>query len=252
MATTNRQRYHAFLLVSASAVVAAAILTRPTDADSPRVTWRVGDNTTLAPFAEIDPGKPVRVAVELPEALHLYVTRFDLDQGCIALWPSETLVTDARPGPTTRLTLPGEHDGISLAWPTGENPGPVAFVLIASRKPLPDLAAALARCRQMGNAAFPKRSLLDPYAPKAGMEAAPPRSELPHPLLREAFALTDVHNSGPMTPAKSADGVWLKALRLIRRGDPPTPDSRSVEERLQERIGELLEGTPAQILPKPR
>jgi hypothetical protein len=239
----NDRKTFRWLRLEALALVAiAATATFWPRPDLPDVRWTGGTaGTDLEPMSTLPAEFPLRVELDLPRPMHLYLASHDMVRGTIALFPSTMLrsTVPANPLPGGPVRLPGDHDGADLSWHAGDGVGPTSFILIASERPLPDLLAVLRRCRQMGNAAFPKRPLLGTYAPEGGMAATPPTLEVPHPLLREALDLLDPLHDGPMLPLPDRDGVFAKVLRVQTEPRTPAADEDARRSRVQERLAPL-------------
>ncbi len=211
--------------------------------DLPRATWRDGAGDPMSAYSHVDPSAAFTLQLELPRPMHVYVASHDLVRGTLAMRPSATLRGDAAPNPLPagRHDLPGVHLDRALQWPVGDGVGMNTVVLIASEEPLPELVAALARCRQLGNAAFPDRPLLGTYAPATGMESTPPRSRPAHPLLEACSALIAERADSDLLPVPDAPGVYASVLRLhtdLARGG----DVEAARRELAEQIGPMLEG----------
>ena len=179
-------------LLVLSALAATWLLSR-SDAP-PAVHWQFGETRSAAePFSSFPPGFPLRLAVDLPRPMYVYVASHDMLRGNIALWPSAALKSELEAEPIAAGShfLPGSFKGQDVQWHVGDGVGATTFLVIVSEQPLPDLAAAMTHFRQMGNAAFPDRSTCTTYAPPGGMKDVPARSQIAHPLLQRCASDTD-------------------------------------------------------------
>jgi hypothetical protein len=209
---------------------------------APRVSWQFGDTRTAQePFAELPADFPVRLTVELDSPRHVYVASWDMLRGNIALWPSTRLKSVLTTNPLAAGThaLPGRYEQQDIVWHVGDGVGVTTFFVIASKQPLPDLASAMQRFRQMGNAAFPGRHQCATYAPNEGMAAVPPRNAIAHELLKLCSEQAGLEHDGEMVAVPGRPGVWMKAMRVVT---PLPEEPLSVEEarkELQGRLGPL-------------
>lgn len=213
-------------------------------ASSPVVKWEIGDGATnVEPYAAVDAETPIRLDLELPSPAHVYLVSHDLIHGCSALFPSEYLHSDvpANPLPAGRHLLPGQGADLELSWQSGDATSPYSCMLIVSSEEIPGMPEALARFRQIGNAAFPKKKLLGGYAPKAGMDQVPPANELLHAAIKAAYRLVDAHNDGPMILWTGHPGVFLKVLRLQNHGHNLKP-ATDLREQLNTELAKKLQG----------
>lgn len=236
---TTRRRVR--LLTLALAGLAAGYAAFAPD-DGPSVRWLGGDSAgAIEPMATLPAAYPLALELELPRPMYVYVASHDLVRGTIAMFPSTMLRSDlpANPLPAGRHTLPGTLDGADLRWHAGDGVGATSLMIIASPTPRPDLATVLERCRQMGNAAFRARPLLDTYAPADGMAATPPRHEVPHPLLRAAHGLLDPLHDGPLVELPGHDGVLAKVLRVETAPRTPATAEDAARDAVRARLAPL-------------
>ncbi|MHC4078667.1 MAG: hypothetical protein ACYST0_09550, partial [Planctomycetota bacterium] len=139
--------------------------------------------------------------------------------GCRALFPSDYLATDVQnPLPVGSHRLPGRLDSKDLEWhvPNNKNEA-VSYILVVSRKPLPDLHQRMQTLFQIGNTAFPDRSF-GSYLPKGGKAVLPERHMIPHPLLKQAAYDHDAALDGPMVEMKHQRGVFIKVMHVVAKG----------------------------------
>lgn len=214
---------------------------------APTVRWLADDEPT-APLAELRAGARIRCTIDAGQALWIYAVAWNPSSGCLALIPSETLRTETptSPAPVGRHDLPGLHLDATLSWVVPDAGGPTSFVLVASRGRLPTLEAELRRLRQVGNAAFPHRAELGTYAPKAGIDAVPPRYAPPPGVLGEALRSQQLEHDGTMVRLR--DDVWFSVLRShVALGEPT---SESIEQQVRELERELAPALTAPGSPK--
>lgn len=207
----------ACLAVLGAAVTAGTIAFRHDN--TPRATWRFGtDQDTVGPFDSVTVSAPVTLEVSLPFKAWIYLVCFNLAQGCRALFPSDYLATDlGNPLPPGTHRLPGQLDGRELQWPVPDRKGEaVSYILVASRKPLPDLHRRMRTFFQIGNTAFSDRSF-GSYLPKGGRTVLPERHGILHPILKQAAYDPDAADDGPMLELKDRPGVFIKAMHVIAR-----------------------------------
>ncbi len=224
------------------------------DGAYPQALWQVGaDRASSEIYQQVEAETPIRLALDLPFPGHVYLVSHDLIYGCSALFPSEYLRSDLTANPLTagRHVLPGlstADSNLELSWQSGDASSPYSIMLVVSEHAIPELDAALRKPRQMGNAAFPKKTLLGGYAPKAGMEQIPAKSDFLHPAIEAAYRLGDPSNDGPLVPWEGHPGIYLKVMRLENLGRNLEPGA-DLREQLNERLSEELEGLVE--LPKP-
>ncbi len=204
---------------------------------SPIVTWTVeGHATPPTMFSVVPAETPLHMQLQLRRPAHVYVASFDPLRGTIAMFPNSYLRSElpANPLPAGDYTPPGNQGALGLRWHSGDAPGPMSILVVASEQALPKLEAIWSDFRQMGNAAFPGRVKLGTYAPEGGMEQVPSRSEVHTAVLQAALALDDPEANGPMRPWNDHEGVWLKVLRLS--GKVPTeiaPVKQQVSDKMR-------------------
>jgi hypothetical protein len=251
-------RSHAASWTTAAALVAAGWAVWPsTSTPAPIASWQVAGKAAFEPFEAVPPHTGIGLELDLPETSFVYAVRHDRVGGWVALMPSTSLnseLPDSQPQfPAGSLTLPGRQSDRELRWSTGESVGRIAFLVIVSARRLTDVETALARCEQMGNAAFPQRTLLDPYAPRTGMDRVPARNATLHPLFDEAAAAMGAANGSPLRPAAKRPDVFVGCLCVQHALSEQTIGTRTgreavqkLQEQLQDRINELKSGaTPA-------
>ena len=206
----------------------------------PTALWTVSGNEVDA-LAEVGIETPLNCSVTIPRPSWVYAMQFDPTHGPLALFPSQQLRSDLQTNPQRNgsIELPGKHVDQTLSWHSGDAHGPVSYILVVSDSPLKELEAAMPNWRQVGNGAFPSRALLGTYAPRAGMEAVPPRSELPTEILREAHALQRLEHDGPMTELRP--GIHVSVLRLQVRAELPATED-AVRTQVEKKFGDLMQG----------
>lgn len=240
MEAKSRRPRRAVLVVEAAVLATlAAIWISGRTPPAPSVRWQFGETRTAQePFAELPADHPVRLQVEIDEPLHVYVASWDMLRGNVALWPSTRLKSMASVDPLAAGTheLPGRWEQQDIVWHVGDGVGVTTFLVIASRRPLDDLAAAMLRFRQMGNAAFPDRRECATYAPDAGMDVVPPLHAIAHDLLKLCAEQAGIDHDGPMVPVPDRDGVWMKAMRVVT----PLPEEPMTAEQAQQELAERL------------
>jgi hypothetical protein len=247
-----------FTAIAAASLATLTVLVFRAPSHAPRATWVVDGRSETEQFARVQADTPVSLQLELQHPAFVYAVRHDTIGGWIALHPSSTLRSDtARTDafPRGRHALPGAAVGdrtepLALAWPTGQTVGAVSFFVVVSDRRLEDLEQALARCEQMGNAAFPNRSLLAPYAPETGLENTPDPATPPHRLFAEAMRFGTWASTHRLEPSASTPGVFVGAFRLQHAIDPEalSMEPNELEARIRERIEELLADTPTEVL----
>lgn len=226
--TVSRRRSTATVFLAVASSVSLTVLlfgtALPALLPAPEVAWRVGDDLrTVEQFAEIATGTPLRLEVELPFPAHVYVASWSRLQGTIALFPSQRLDTElANPLPAGRHALPGpvrgNRDGRAPTWPVHDVVGPITYFVVASREPLPDLEAALAAVRQMGQMGRPGTGFADDslylFAPAGGMKGMPANDQPAADVLRSLVArsLDDMHTDGRMRPVRPGSDAWGRAF----------------------------------------
>lgn len=211
---------------------------------APQVRWQVDQAfASNDPYQAVGAETPIRLELNLPSPAYVYLVSHDLVYGCSAMFPSEYLHSDipANPIPAGKHLLPGSGTELELSWQSGDATSPFSCMLIVSEQEVPGLRAALGRFRQMGNAAFPRKSLLGGYAPKAGMEQVPAANELLHDAIKASYRLVDANNDGPMIPWKGHPGVFLKVLRLQNNGRILEPGA-DLREQINANLSQKLEG----------
>ncbi|MGE0143907.1 MAG: hypothetical protein AB7I19_09070 [Planctomycetota bacterium] len=210
--------------------------------NTPELRWQFGEvGETRDVFAELPPGFPLRLEIDLPEPMHVYVASHDAMRGNIAMWPSAQLQTEApsNPVPAGRQRLPGSFKGQEVQWHVGDGVGVTTFFVIASRQPIADLNRAMASFRQLGNAAFPDRRMCSTYAPKGGMDSVPPPGKPGHDLLAWcADQAADLHD-GAMKPIAGRPGAFFKTMRVITPLPDAPLDLDSAQKALADRFGPL-------------
>jgi hypothetical protein len=180
--------------------------------DAPQATWRFGpERQTVAPFDEVPMLDPVTLEVTVPFKAWVYTVSFSLAGGCRALFPSDYLATDVQnPLPVGSHRLPGRLDSKDLEWhvPNNKNEA-VSYILVVSRKPLPDLHQRMQTLFQIGNTAFPDRSF-GSYLPKG--PAAQRLARTSHQVRRETAQV-------PVNARKATEGPGGRLVDLLRRAD---------------------------------
>lgn len=235
------RRRRSWLLWSELAALCALLVLWASGASRPpTLEWHVAGASSNEPFQRVAAEASLSLSLDLPAETWVYVASHEPVRGNIAMFPSAYLLagTTRNPVPAGRHTLPGRHADVTLEWHAGDVAGPISFFVIASARPIPELDAAMASFRQMGNAAFPNRARLGTYAPKGGMERVPPLGEIATGVLRAANTLLDDGTPGPMLPLDGHPGVFARVLRL--QVDAPSGDE-SLEARIRASIGKPLE-----------
>ncbi|MBK8979257.1 MAG: DUF4384 domain-containing protein [Planctomycetes bacterium] len=230
--------------VVALALVAAwpaSHLFEPAPPPVPTARWTHGLPATASidPAAALPEGEPLTLDLTLPSPMHVYVAAWNLVDGTVALFPSETLRADraANPLPAGQHRLPGQQGATRLHWHASDA-ALTTFVVIASPTPLPDLEDRLHRCRQVGNAAFPGREVLGRYAPKSGIANVPGASEPAHPLLTTCARAPTASHDGPLQPLPDVAGAWYATLLVrVEQTAPATPGD--LREELRATAAEL-------------
>ncbi|MCC6672772.1 MAG: hypothetical protein IT458_17030 [Planctomycetes bacterium] len=196
------------LLALAGLLVVACEARRP----HPALAWLGRDDRQVLALAQAGEETGVRAHLQLAKPAHVYLALFSPSEGILALFPCAQL-RDApvNPLPAGQHHLPGHFAGKPLHWPVPARAGAVSLLAVVAHERQPELESALARCRQLGNAAFPNRAF-GIAAPPATLDPVP-RGELPHPLLRAAAAAAD--GAGALEPAAGHPDVWVGALRLL-------------------------------------
>lgn len=242
-------------LLATEAVVLAALVAAwfvGAGRTPPTVAWGFGETRSSAePFAEFPSGFPLRLELDLPRPMFVYVASHDTLRGNVALWPSTQLRTDVANGALRagHHVLPGSWRDQSIAWHVGDQVGVTTFMVIASETPIDDLTATMRSFRQMGNTAFPDRTTCATYAPDAGMDAMPPRSSIAHALLAECAALATAAHDGPMHPLASRDRTWASVMHAVSPLPAEPPSAEAIRKELAERFGTVQEPPDPSALP---
>jgi hypothetical protein len=209
------------IVALSSLAVLGAVATAGTIAfqhgDGPYATWRFGpDHETVGPFEDVPMADPVNLELSLPFKAWIYTVCFSLAQGPRALFPSDYLATDVQnPLPAGTHRLPGRLEGKDLTWvvPSCKNQA-VSYLLVVSRKPLPDLQNRMSTFFQIGNTAFSDRSF-GSYMPKGGKTVLPKQNRVDHPLLKQAAWNREAVTDGPMFELKDHPGVFIRAMHVV-------------------------------------
>ena len=211
------------LLVLLGVLVAGGI-TAFDPLDAPEATWRFGpQRQTVEPFDEVPMLDPLILDVRLPFAAWVYAVSFSHASGCRAQFPSDFLATDLEnPLPAGSHRLPGRLEGKDLQWRVDKVKGEaVSYILVVSKRPLPDLHRRMKTLFQIGNTAFPDGSF-GSYLPKGGKAVLPAKLVIPDPFLKQAVDDRDAAVDGPMLEMKHHPGVFIKVMHVIpkeqRRG----------------------------------
>lgn len=255
------------LLALAAAILVAGIVVLPrpdsegqgqdqrltkAETHGPKAQWLFGpDQTASEAFAQVPSFDPVTLTLDLPAPAHVYVVSFDLTQGALSFFPSDYLSTNLKnPLAAGRHVLPGQWKGKQMEWYVPEVTGAVSFLVVVSQNPIADLQKAMASLRQMGNTAFPDRSM-GLYMPKRDKgqpkPKLPSRSKPPHPLLQTTLYEVEATEPGVMLPHKQQPGVWLHAAHIQptkpRQGakNPGNP----FQQKLQKMVDEKLQSSKA-------
>jgi hypothetical protein len=222
MPTPPRPRSRATVFLTVASLVALTVLfvgiAAPAPPAPPRLAWHLfEDHRVLPQGSEVAAGAPIGVTVELPFPAHVYVASWSALQGTIALFPSDRLSTELRnPLPPGAHWLPATLDGERLTWPTHAVVGPIHYLTLVSRQPLPDLEERLQQVKQMGHMAklgtgFADRGMYV-FAPSGGMRIAPPNDAPAAPELeaaRAAFtALPSLAGAGELMELPGRPGVF--------------------------------------------
>ena len=192
--------------------------------NGPEATWRFGpERQAVAPFDEVPMLDPVILEVRVPFTAWVYAVSFSHAGGCRAQFPSDYLATDLEnPLPAGTHRLPGRLEGKDLEWFVhGVKGEAVSYILVVSKRPLPDLHERMKTLFQIGNTAFPDGSF-GSYIPKGGKAVLPEKHRIPHPLLKQAAYDRDAAVDGPMLEVKHQHGVFIRVMHVIpkdqRRG----------------------------------
>ncbi len=187
-------------LAALAAAGVAGVCLAPRD-PRPTVAWQQArDGAALDQLAAVAPNTAVSVRLRLAEPAHVHLVGYSPTRGFVACFPSQYWVGDpANPLPR------GEHE---LMARTGDDAGPFTILLVVGHVPVPGLHDAGRTWAQLGNKAFPDRSLAL-YPPPARVRPAPAP-----PALRAALALDLEAASGPLVAWDAQPGVWLQALKI--------------------------------------
>ena len=220
--------------------------------DAPVATWHFGpDRTQVAPFDQVPTFDDMSVTVDLPWDGYVYVASFDHLQGTVGFFPSDYLGTDYLDKATNRMNafsagtheLPGEWEGERRQWYVPDAKETISLCVVVSREPMTDLESTLRLVRQMGNTAFPDKSM-GLYMPRAGKDKLVGRDRLPHPALLAAQNQMDSVADGDMVPWTEHPSVFVKVLN-IQPGQPrpgATMPGNPFQKQLNQMVDEKLRG----------
>ena len=233
------------VLAIAAAILGMVVVIFPKPV-APTATWHFGeDRSTVEPFDKVPGYDAMTLELDLPWAGYVYVVSFDHRQGTIGYFPSEYLGTDHDNHHFEAGTheLPGKWQDKSQAWFVPDVKEALSLCVVFSREPLKDLEALLKLTMQIGNTAFPDKSM-GRYMPRAGRDQRIGRNKLPHEVLRAAQNQPGAIEGGPMVPWARNPHVYLKVLNIVPGKPRPgaTPPSNPLKDRLKKMVREKKEG----------
>jgi hypothetical protein len=216
-AATRRRHSRATVFLTVASLVSVAVLLLgiawPTSPPL-RASWRLGDEQRPAGGQPtVAAGTPISVQLTLGFAAHVYVVSWSPLQGTIALFPSARLATEVtNPLAAGEHWLPGMFESKPLTWPLHAVVGPVHYLVVASRVPLPALAETVQRLRQMGHmgklgAGFTDRAMYV-FAPEAGMKVVPSNEAPAAPEFAAARAVAQAQGEGVLRELAGHSGVF--------------------------------------------
>ena len=214
---------------------------------APVATWHFGaERTQVASFDLVPMYDDMSLTVELPWEGYVYVASFDHVQGTVGLFPSDYLGTDYLDQATERMNrlaagaheIPGEWKGERLQWFVPNVNEAVSLCVVVSREPMTNLEITLRLVKQMGNTAFPDKSM-GLYMPRAGKDKLVGKDKLPHPALQAAQYQLDSLAEGDMVPWAEQPDIFVKVLNI--RPDQPRPGATTPGNPFQKRLNEMVE-----------
>lgn len=241
--STPKSRRSILLLEGVALLSLLTLLVWPSP---PRATihWVVKGEASKQ-IARVPAHTPVHFHLALEAESYVYAVQHDLVTGYSALFPSAFLKSDIpdNPLPPGHHAFPGTWTEVAMSWSAGASTTPVTFAVLVSEQPLENLTAALSSCRQMGNAAFPKRPLLGGYAPDEGLDSAPAPGDVIDDTLNQAMRLGMSSPTGELQPLEGFPGVWVSVLRLQVEGGGAQSEAE-IREELQQLLGEVQSTPP--------
>ena len=180
------------------------------------VLYREANGTAevLSSGAGVTPGDRLFLEVEAPEPLHVYVLNEDDRGNRYVLFPLDGLDADNPLSAGARHRLPGRRGGVAQSWEVSSAGGREAFLVVASRRALPELERDLASFE----AADPTRQ---PEANVAGPDESGQRGI---GGLTPATGAAGRARSLDLLAARIAErqqterGLWLRQLELFNPG----------------------------------
>lgn len=189
----------------------------PLQAPTPRTGWvDAHDKPVHSMTGTTSQNTELTLTLKLREPGHVYISSYSIDQGHLALYPSQFLSNDLTIEgalPPGRYRLPGTLAGQALGWPVPLE-GVVTYMVVVSREPLPDVLAWLGRLDQVGNQAV-DRSMghYQSHAIRKNGDLAPSKGEKPPGALLAAFKDASGTESA-MIPWPGREGVYYSKLML--------------------------------------
>lgn len=179
----------------------------------------------LEPESALGPGDCLELELHSSERFHVYVLHEDVRGAASLLYPLEGL---DRQNPMTAgspVRLPGTVDGANGCWRLEDEAGTATMVVIASRKPLPDLEQALVDLPPARNVPAlggrPVRHIrgVASLGPAPGSRVDSRLSRIVRSVTRESPLSAGVWVSRSRFPsgASSRSGLDTAALRLLER-----------------------------------
>jgi len=127
------------VVVPSSSRTSSAISATPITAEAVLYRLRGGERVPLADGSSISPGDHLYLELEAAERLHVYVLDEDEQGETFALFPVPGTEQLNPLAPDQRHRLPGKRDGAPFDWVVTSSGGRDHVLVIASRKPLPEL-----------------------------------------------------------------------------------------------------------------
>jgi hypothetical protein len=207
----------AAITVAFAAMATVLLWNAAPSTEAPVLTWKLGaDGAEPQQYAVTSGDSPLHLHVHSRSDVNVYVASFNGTDGTLALFPTPMLATDAQnPLTAGEHLLPGKNGDQAVAWPVRSGvPGATDYVVVASKQPIAELAAALAKCRYFSNTTFPDHSAVFTNPKDVAAKDVAGKTALPHPLLTEAQALKTDTSGGTMMLAKGHTDVWLACFKL--------------------------------------
>ncbi len=201
-------------LVIAAAVFGPRMLAAPFEARAS--LFRLGPNADerLVDGAAIAPGDQLFLEIEGSKLYHVYVVNEDDAHHGYLLFPLDGLdVVNPLPAGTA-VRLPGTVDGTPFYWDVTSSGGSEVLLVVASRKPLPDLErelAGLTPAQPGGPVEIGKPEVIDRLRGIGGFSAR--RTEAPEGAPRVA----DINRRVSLKTSRHS-GVWSWEIRLANPG----------------------------------